>query len=122
MSGGGLAAPLLATLDVLQPTVLWGLLLLVPLVLLHLHHRRRRLVVVFLPLLTEAHGRRRPGGGWRRLRDRTSLLLQALAATAAVVALAGLGPKRVGPKPQALVLVVDADPTTAAVERDGRPR
>ena len=52
-----------------DPRWLVGLGLAVPLVLLHLHHRRR-VVVPFLPLLVEAAGPRRAGGGWRRLRER----------------------------------------------------
>ena len=76
----------------------------------------------FLPLLVEAVGPRRPGGGWRRLRDRLSLVLRVLALAALVLALAGLAPAPAGPPPRALILVVDADPTTAAVEADGRSR
>ncbi len=112
---------LLAALTVSTPALLWALLLVVPVALFHLYHRRR-VVVAFLPLLVEAVGPRRPGGGWRRLRDRLSLLLRLLALAALVLALAGLAPARAGPGPRALVLVVDADVTTGAVESDGRSR
>ena len=66
------------SLSVARPEVLWALLLAVPLVLLHLY-RRRRMVVPFLPLLVEAVGPRRAGGGWHKLRELLSLILQVLA-------------------------------------------
>ncbi len=104
-----------------HPAAFWGLLLAVPIVLLHLYHRRR-VVVVFLPLLKEAVGARRPGGGWRRLRDRMALGLRLLALLAAVLALAGLVPRPDAPEPPALVLVIDADVTTDAREAGGETR
>lgn len=110
-----------AALTVVTPAVLWALLLAVPITLLHLYHRRL-VVVPFLPLLVEAVGPRRPGGGWRRLRDRASLVLRLLALASLVLALAGLSPARAGPPPPALVLVVDADVTMRTVESDGRTR
>ena len=109
------------SLELAHPAALWGLLLAVPITLMHLYHRRR-VVVVFLPLLKEAVGARRPGGGWRRLRDQLALALRLLALTAAVLALAGLAPASSQPPPPALVLVIDADATTRIREADGRTR
>jgi len=110
-----------AALALETPLLLWGLLLAIPLTLFHLYHRRR-VVVPFLPLLVEALGPRRPGGGLRRPRDLASLLLRLGALVLLVLALAGLAPAQAGPPPEALVLVVDADVTAGAVEADGRPR
>jgi hypothetical protein len=110
-----------AALGVSSPLALWGLLLAVPIVLLHLHHRHR-VVVPFLGLVSDALGPRRPGGGWRRLREAGSLLARLLALAAAVLALAGLSPVRGDPPPESLFVVVDADVTTGVREPDGRSR
>jgi hypothetical protein len=110
-----------AALGVERPGVLWALALALPLVLLHLY-RRRRVVVAHLPLLVDALGPRRPAGGWQRLAETGSLLARLLALLLVVLALAGLKPVEAAPEPVSLVLVLDADATTAAVEPDGRPR
>ncbi|MHC5010914.1 MAG: hypothetical protein ACYTG6_08195 [Planctomycetota bacterium] len=111
----------LGALELTRPLVLWGLLLAIPLVLFHLYNRRR-VVVPFLPLLVEGLGHRRPGGGWRRLREVASLAARILALVLTVLALGGLRPVRVEPPPPSLLLVVDADVTTSAREADGRTR
>jgi hypothetical protein len=95
----------------------------VPVVVLHLYRRRRRRVVVaFLPLLREGIGSTRRIGGLRRLSDAAALLARLLALAAIVLALAGPRPAREGPPPTDLVLVVDADATTAAREARGTTR
>lgn len=111
----------LAALEVALPQALWALGFAIPIALFHLYHRRR-VVVPHLPLLMEAVGPRRPGGGWRHLRDVTSLWLRVAALACAVLALAGLAPATAAPPPEAFFVVVDADVSALTREADGRTR
>ncbi|MDA1194911.1 MAG: BatA domain-containing protein, partial [Planctomycetota bacterium] len=109
-----------AALEFALPVALWGLLAALPIVAFHLYFRRRRRVfVAFAPLLVESAGLVRSEARFRRLRDFASLALRLLALTCAVLALAGLRPVDASPPARDLLLVIDADITTAAREADG---
>jgi hypothetical protein len=105
-----------------EPRALWGLLLALPLVAAHLVRRRRlRVVVPFVPLLVEARGPVRGGGGWRRLSEAAALACRLLALAALALALARPLAAQ-PPVPVPLVLVLDLDVTVTAREPDGRSR
>lgn len=100
-----------------RPDLLWALALAAPLVVLHLYRRRRRrLDVAFAPLLAEVAGPAAPLAFWRRLRDLASLLARLLAL--ACLALAAAGPREASASAASrdLVVVLDADVTTLALE------
>lgn len=114
-------APTLA-LSFTEPRALWALLLAAPLLAAHLWRRRRlRRVVPFVPLLSEALGPARGGGGWRRLAETGALAARLLALGALTLAWAGPEPAPRAP-PVPLVLVLDGDLTTGCQEPDGRSR
>ena len=110
-------AGFVGSVELANPAGLWALALLVPVVLLHLYRRRRRRVeVAFLPLLRETAGATSAQGAWRNVHETASLLLRCAALVAAALALAGPRPALAGPPPKDLVLVIDADVTTRAIE------
>ena len=108
-------------LDWAEPRALWGLLLVLPVVAAHLYRRRRRrLEVAFVPLLRESVAPVRALGAWRRLAEGARLLLRTLALACLVLALAGPRPAEAQVPPTDLVVVLDLDATTSAVESRGR--
>ncbi len=109
--------------DLTRPWALWGLLLAVPIVLLHLYFRRRkRQTVAFLPLFRESLIQTKDLRRWRRLRDTMTLVARLGALACFVLALAGIRPITSKSVPEALALVIDADITTRAIENDDRSR
>ena len=110
-------------MSLLAPLQLLWLTLLVPLVVLYILRRRRVEKTVGSTLLWEqAMADLRAERPWRKLIPQTSLLLQALAIIVGSIALArpvsGTAMK-VGAH---LVVVIDASPSMAALEADGRSR
>jgi len=118
-----LAYALHVALVLATPTALWGLAGVVPIVVFHLYFRRRRRVLVpFAPLLAESLGPVKRQARFKRLREAASLLARLGALLCVVLALGGLRPAEArAPEPD-LVLVIDADVTTAAREQDGARR
>lgn len=113
----------LGAYELARPEWLWGLAVAAPLVLLHLVHRRRvKVDVPFLGLLREGLGPTREAARFKRLRQILSLLLRVGALALLVLALCGLRPVEAREAAQDLVIIVDADVTTGAVEDDGRTR
>lgn len=118
--GAGLVLPWLA-LALERPLALLLLALALPLLAAHLARRRRqRVVVPQVALLVEARGAVAGGGLGARLREPLALCARLLALAALALVAAGL--PTAPPAARALVLVLDADATSEALEADGRPR
>ncbi len=110
-------------LELALPAALWGLAVGVPVILAHLYFkRRRRIEVPFVGLLRETIGTTRTVARFRKLREAAALCARLLALTCAVLALGGLRPAQADKPPVDLMIVIDADVTTSAVEADGRIR
>ncbi|MDJ0975925.1 MAG: BatA domain-containing protein [Planctomycetota bacterium] len=109
--------------ELARPEALWGLLLGLPVLLFHLYARRRqRIVVPYAGLLREALGPARPTSRFKHLREAASLLMRLTALACLVLAIGGLRPATAKTPPVDLMLVVDGDVTTAAVEARLAPR
>lgn len=110
-------------LTLANPSALLVLGLAAPILLFHFYaRRRRRLIVPYVGLLREAMGPTRETARFKRLRDRASLILQLLGLGLLALALAGLAPAQAREVVRPLVIVIDADRTTAVEEADGRTR
>lgn len=110
-------------LELARPVALWGLLLGVPILIFHLYARRRqRVIVPFIGLLREALGPAPVRARFRFLREASSLLMRLVALAALVLAIGGIRPARATKAPVDLIVVVDADVTTGALESGGTPR
>ncbi len=110
-------------LELAMPAALWGFAVGVPVIVAHLYFkRRRRIEVPFVGLLRETIGTTRTIARFRRLRETAALCSRLLALACVVLAIGGLRPAEAEKSPFDLMLVVDADVTTRAVEADGRMR
>jgi hypothetical protein len=106
-----------------RPAALWALLLAAPIVAVHLYRRRRLTVpVAFVALLRETPGAVATAGLWRRLLDGANLVVRLLALACLVLALAGPRPAEAATVERDLVIVLDGDVTTLAIERSRRTR
>lgn len=106
-----------AAIELADPRGLWALALAVPIVLTHLYRRRRRrLVVAFVPLLKDTVGETRPLGWGKRMADAVRLACRLLALACLAAALAGPRPSHAAVPEKDLVLVLDADVTSRAIE------